>query len=161
MPFSRSSGALSRTYGHQALSGMPLTDRLPWEVIGTRLRSPFQSSRPPCGPVARRVMVAPLPGRVVRLCSSNPSGLRRKSMGSLGRRSWKCRLPSASSTRSICSGKGAPGGSALDWLGGSLNRRVRFSVPFSANSSSVCGPSSSTSDRCRWRSQRLSSSALA
>lgn len=53
-----------------------------------------------------------------------------------------------------CSGSG-------DSLGGILNRLARLSWPFSSNSSSVCGPSSSTSARCSWRFHRLSSCRLA
>lgn len=131
-------------------------------MIGTRVRSPSQSRRPPFGPVATRVIFAPSSGRVLRLCSSKPSGSKLKSTGSLGRRSWKCRLPSASWMRSMRSGNGSLGCSGSgDSLGGILNRLARLSWPFSSNSSSVCGPSSSTSARCSWRFHRLSSCRLA
>ncbi|MNZ71551.1 hypothetical protein D3C78_899160 [compost metagenome] len=83
-------------------------------------------------------------------------------MGSLGRRSWKCRPPSLSLMRSIRRGKGSlAGSSGLGSLGGSLNSWVRLSVPSLANSTSVVDLSNSTSARCRAPDQRLSSSRLA
>ncbi|KWV89166.1 hypothetical protein PFLmoz3_02068 [Pseudomonas fluorescens] len=83
-------------------------------------------------------------------------------MGSLGRRSWKCRLPPASLMLSIRSGNGLASGSAgVGSLGGSLNNCARFSWPDLSNSSSVLGLSSCTSARCRARVQRLSICRLA
>ena len=141
---------------------MPWIDRLPLEASGVRLRSPFQSTLPPWGPAPLRVICAPLSGRVLRLCSSKPSGSKTKSTCSLGRLSWKCTLPWLRATRSMRSGKGLLSGcSGLGSLGGSLNRRPRLRLPSSANTTSPWGLSSCTSARCSWRVHRLSSCRLA